>query len=81
MKKRTDAQPSRQPPGSAKLCPRCHEILFLTEQTDRGERLHAVPNSGAIMWDRKGRFITCPHCFRRVGLIVNDAGSIDIDPT
>lgn len=53
------------------LCPCCRKILYSLRPGENGTAWAATDESPRVSHDNMGPFLKCPHCVRRVAIVVS----------
>jgi len=53
------------------LCPCCRKILYSLQPGGNGAAWEATAESPRIKHDNTGPFLRCPHCSRRIAIVVS----------
>ena len=55
------------------LCPCCRKILYSLRPGENGEAWIPSEDSPGVKHDHDGPFLSCPHCARRIAIVVSPA--------
>jgi hypothetical protein len=53
------------------LCPCCRKILYSLQPGENGAAWEPTAGSPRIKHDNTGPFLKCPHCLRRIAIVVS----------